>query len=96
MKPSENITFRLPAAFHNTLVDWATTEKTSHNLLAKRIVIEAIRRNALTEELASMQQQLSDLRKDLAVATRALLVMAGKVKDEEASAWVKRNLPGRH
>lgn len=93
MKTSENTSFRLPVAFHNTLVDWATTEKTSHNLLAKRIVIEAIRRNALTEELTAIQRQLADLRKDLAVATRALLVMAGKAKDEEAAAWVKRNLP---
>lgn len=92
MKQSENVTFRLPLPLYNELLQWAEAEKTSDGLLARRLVIEGLRRHSLSEELALLHEQIAEMRKDLAIATQAVLVNGGKTKADDAKAWVKQNL----
>jgi len=68
----------------------------SRNTLARQIVtsfLEDRERQRLREELQTLRQEVNKLREDLATAVTAILVHAGKIRDQgEAQDWVKKNL----
>ena len=45
--------------------------------------------------VASLHHEINDLRNDLALATQALLIVAGKMPEEKAREWIGRNLKPR-
>lgn len=56
---------------------------------------EEQRLNTLTFELASLKDEIKELRQDLSVAIKALLITKGAAPvttSEQAEAWVKANL----
>lgn len=91
------ISFKLDSALTKALEERAgLLKQPSPHLAARQIVIdfltdaEPIR---LREEVAELRNEITRLRTDLATATVALLVQAGKITDvEEAQQWVARTL----
>lgn len=99
IKTTKIISFRMPAPDFAALTVEAERRNLSANELAREIVFhrqkEEQRLNTLTFELASLKDEIKELRQDLSVAIKALLITKGATPvttSEEAEAWVKANL----
>ena len=97
-KDEKIIGFRVDKSLHSRLKAVAEQAGISPHEWAKRAAIRELDSGSLLPKLAlqteSLKQELSELRKDVAVATEALLVSAGKATNEQASKFVKANLKG--
>ena len=90
------ISFRLDDAALDVLEQRAVQRRMSRHELARQYVedelFETEERAALRDAIITLQRDLIHLRSDLALASEALLVSAGKVQPEEAHTWVEQNL----
>lgn len=94
-EPTQTISFRLPSALVKQLAERGATQNLSLGECARRIVLDALSDSAneqTREDLAEIREGLERVREDLATATAALLVSAGKAEQAEAEAWVKQAL----
>lgn len=94
-EPTQTISFRLPSALVKQLTERGATQNLSLGECARRIVLDALSDSAneqTREDLAEIREGLERVREDLATATAALLVNAGKAEQAEAEAWVKQAL----
>lgn len=92
----ETIAFRLSPALMQELIRRAEEERISPDKLAARYVTEALSgvwQQSMTDELGLLRADIRTLRENLATATAALLVFAGREKDAaSARTWAERNL----
>lgn len=95
------VSFRLSASAHSRLSKEARLQEDplSPNEFARELVLSRHQnegdQNSLAMEVACLKDEVQELRKDLAVAIRALLVTKGGqsvVTPEQADQWVKKNL----
>ena len=98
-QPARNITFRLAVSEFYELSDEAKKTGQSPHEYARMVVRNRHEDDGSQGELAMkvdlLQQEVEELRKDLAVAVRALLITKGNERVttvEEADRWVKANL----
>lgn len=94
-EPTQTISFRLPSALVKQLAERGATQNFSLGECARRIVLDALSDSTneqTREDLAELREGLERLREDLATATAALLVNAGKVDQTEAEAWARQSL----
>jgi AmiR/NasT family two-component response regulator len=92
------VSFRLAAEFLALLDEEAKKHDVSPGTAAKRIMVEALTgagRERLREDVEKIHRELTELQVSLASATAVLLAKAGKVSDDEARAWVRKNLYGK-
>lgn len=93
---SKILSFRLDSTVLRTLEEAAERTGLSVHEWAKRAVIRELESGSLLPKVAltsdSIRAELAELRKDLAVATEALLVSAGKASSEQAAKFVKTNM----
>jgi len=99
IRSTKIISFRIPATDFASLNVEAERRGMSPNELAREAVSlrheEEQRINSLTFELASLKDEIKELRQDLSVAIKALLITKGATPittSEQAEAWVKANL----
>lgn len=92
------ISFRLDGDDLSALEEAAERAGIGIHEWAKRTLIRELESGNLLPKIAMTGEALSaemvELRKDLAVATEALLVSAGKATNEQAAKFVKANLKG--
>ena len=97
-KDEKIIGFRLDNSLLYRLEEAAERAGISPHEWAKRATIRELESGSqlpkLTLQTESIKQELAELREDLALATEALLVSAGKASNEQASKFVKENLRG--
>jgi len=91
------ISFKLEPVLAKALEERARLLKQpSLHIAARQILIESLtdaQRTRLCEEVEKLTQEVTRLRTDLATATVALLVQAGRINDvEEARQWVAKTL----
>ena len=70
----------------------------SPSLAARKIIVEHLSDQAESPIVARLRElagELAEARADLSVATEALLVYSGKLKEEAAHEWVMQNLKPR-
>lgn len=94
-EPTQTVSFRLASATVKQLADRAAGEHLSLGEAARRIVLDALSDTAgqqTREDLAELRVTLERIREDIATATAALLVNAGKSNDAAAQEWVRRSL----
>lgn len=94
-EPMQTISFRMPAAFAKQLAERGTKQNLSAGEQARRIVLEVLSDAATEqtrEDLAALRDAIEKVREDLATATAALLVNAGKTTVQDAQDWARRNL----
>ena len=84
------LSFRLDEASAAVLSQRAARLGVSPHELAREYVLVIL---AEAEERAALYAAIVALRQDLGLATGVLLSAAGKVKEDEARAWVKANFP---
>ena len=97
-KEEKIIGFRVDSAQLSRLEDAAKMAGVSPHEWAKQATLKELEGHAQIPKLVLqsevIKQELTELRKDLAVATEGLLVSAGKATHEQASKFVKANLKG--
>ena len=95
-KDEKIIGFRVDKALLSRLEEAAERAGISPHEWAKRATIRELESGSQLPKLAlqteAIKQELTELRKDVAVATKALLVSAGKSTLEQADKFVKTNL----
>lgn len=93
---STTVGFRLDEESHRLLCERAACLNISPHELARDQVKEALQGGEQDAGLATaiglIHDEVAQLRVDVATATEALLMAAGKTKAEEARAWVRENL----
>jgi hypothetical protein len=86
------IAFRLDPESEQILAERAAALGVSRNILARRYLIEVLEaseeRTALREAVNAANGNLTRFYNSFIFAVEALLVSAGKVKEEEARAWI--------
>ena len=91
---STTVGFRLDEASYHRLLDYAASEGVSVHEMARNQVLRALAGDgdllALEGHLLMVLKGLTLLRGDVATATEALLVNAGRVKPEQAKEWVNQ------
>ncbi|MCK6484540.1 MAG: hypothetical protein L6R00_10455 [Phycisphaerae bacterium] len=93
--PTQSISFRLPGTLARQLAEIGARESLSPGEYARRLVLDRLtdrQTEELQSELAALRGLAEKLRDDLATATAALLVNAGKTSVADAQAWVQKNL----
>lgn len=89
------IAFRLDPESEQILAERAAALGVSRNILARRYVIEALEaseeRAALREAVNAANGNLNRFHDNFIFAVEALLVSAGKVKPDEAQAWIEEH-----
>ena len=97
--PAIMVGFRLDPHHHRLLKARAERSDDSPGDAAKRMIIEKLNEpqtvNRLAEKLATLERELVELRRDLALAVKALLVYGGKTAESDAASWVSTNLNPR-
>src|SRR5262245_55907824 len=92
---SKPIGFRL-SRYHASLLETRAKElRTTPGALARQFVVDGLtdeKRERVTEELRELRALVSELRRDLATATVALLADAGRASASEAEEFVKTNM----
>ncbi len=94
-EPTQTISFRLPSALIKQLTERATAQSLSVGECDSQMVLNILSDSAneqTREDLAELRAGLERLREDLATATAALLVNAGKATQTDAEAWVRQSL----
>lgn len=90
------ISFRLDGEALQALEEAALRTGVSVHEWAKKAVVRELESGNLLPKIAltneAIKDELTELRKDISVATEALLVSAGKVTHEQASKFVKANM----
>lgn len=99
MSDNKPISFRLTPR-HRKLLESQAEEigLSSPDLVARKLVLDQLDSEAgdsLLSRLAAVAAELEESRKDLSVATEALLAHAGKLNEGEAREWVTHNLKSR-
>jgi|CXWL01.1.fsa_nt_gi hypothetical protein len=90
-QPSKTISYRLPQPFLKELFERAAINDESPGTWTRRIIIDALS-NRSEEELSEIRRAIDELRQDLSLVAKALLVRAGKAEIKEADEWVRKNL----
>lgn len=92
---SATIGFRLDSDARKVLAKRAALFERSPHDLARQYVLQALlegeEREQMREALSLLQEQVAELRSEFAHAVQVLLVSAGKIKPEDAEAWVAAN-----
>jgi hypothetical protein len=98
-KDDKTIGFRADNELYLRLLEAATREGVSPHEWAKQAAIRLLDDQNQLPKIAlqteALKQELIELRKDVAVATEALLVSAGKATNEQALKFVNANLSGK-
>src|SRR5687768_16024520 len=104
MSERNPISFRIPSERHHELLEQLTLQfgEPSPNAMARRILLQQLERpestsepealNSLGADVAQIRQELSELRKDIALVAATLLAHAGKLTEREAVSWTDENL----
>jgi hypothetical protein len=96
VKPPTTIGFRLDTESVEVLASRAKLLRVSVHQLARYYVQLALAQENETlnvgEKIETLGEAFIEMRKDVAVATEALLTSAGKVSDQNAKTWVIKNL----
>ena len=91
-----SIGFRLEESSRQVLAERAARLGVSPHELARYYVLQALNeaeeRRVQRENMETLQREIAAGRKDLSIATWAILQASGKIKEDEASSWVKTNL----
>jgi hypothetical protein len=95
-KAEKVIAFRLPGDALEQVEQAAKRRAVSVNELARETLLAALSTEEDSHRIAlrvtAIEGELSELRRDLAVATQAILVTAGKVPPEEAEKFAREKL----
>jgi hypothetical protein len=70
----------------------------SADLAARKLVLDALDSNdgdSIQVRLGLLKTEIEETRKDLSVATEALLVHGGRLGEKDANRWVTENLKER-
>lgn len=92
---TKTVSFRLPAAHAKQLSDRGAKENLSIGEYARTLVLAVLTNTSSArsgDDLAAVHKSLDALREDLATATVAVLVGAGKTTAAEAEDWVRKTL----
>lgn len=96
-KPLDGIGFRLDPDALQELSSRAQRLGISRHELARQYVIERMQdaetKAALQHAILLLHREIKELREDVSLSTRTLLVSAGKVEPEQAEKWAAENLP---
>lgn len=99
MSDNNPISFRLTPHQRKLLENQAEElGLSSPDLVARKIVLDQLDSeggDSLFGRLAAVAAELEESRKDLSVATEALLAHGGKLTEAEANSWVNHNLKAR-
>ena len=95
-KAAVTIGFRLDEECYRILAERAARLEVSAHTLARDYVFEMLQsseeRSVLRDAILGLQQKVERIQGDVATATEALLIATGKIKPEDAQAWVTENL----
>jgi len=95
-KTGKVIAFRLPVEALEQAEEAAKRRASTVNDLARDSLLFSLSTESelhkMVLKMANMESELSELRRDLAVATQAILVTAGKVSPEEAEKFAREKL----
>jgi len=95
-KSDKVISFRLNGDVLEQIEDSAKRRAVSVNELARETLLAALSADEDSHRMAlrvtAIEGELLELRRDLAVATQAILVTAGKVPPEEAEKFAREKL----
>lgn len=93
--PTQTISFRMPTAYAKQLAERGAKQNLSAGEQARRLVLEVLSDAAgeqTREDVAALREAVEKVREDLATATAALLVNAGKATVQDAQDWARKNL----
>ena len=91
---SHEITLRLTSHHYARLIEMAggePPEDAAHDLLLRALDGDAVAFQ-VGAHYRQFEDQIRDLRRDLSVSTRAMLIALGNVPAEEARLWAEQNL----
>ena len=92
---SGTVGFRLSEECFAILSDRAALHGLSVHLYARSVVLEVLFCDEtfalMTAKIAEVQAEARELRQDLAFSMKTLLMTAGKIPENDAADWVKRN-----
>jgi hypothetical protein len=93
---AEPIAFRLDREADEAFRKKALERGASANALAKELALESLGEGShvqqLRERILSLEAAIAELRRDIALCARALLVGTKAMPEAEAKDWVKKNL----
>ena len=93
---ANNVAFRLQKSYLEVLAARARLKGQSHHLLAKEYVEDALHekeeRGVILDDLTALKLEMTELRDDLTYIAQILLASTGRLTDEQAVEWAKKNL----
>lgn len=94
-----NIGFRIDDQTRELLGDRIASLDVSAHEWARHCLLTILKENqdreAWEAAVTTLHHEINELRNDVALATQALLVVAGKMPSEKAREWIGRNLKPR-